>query len=462
MSTHASAVPAAKLRSMMRGEVIVPGDPTYDDARKVWNGDIDRRPALIARCASVDDVRAALAFGLAQGLRIVVKSGGHSLPGHCIADGALMIDLRPMNKVEVDVANRRATVQGGAIWSEVDAPTQAAGLGVTGGHVSHTGVAGLTLGGGIGHLMRKHGLVVDNLESAEIVTADGRVLRASATENEDLFWAIRGGGGNFGIATEFVIKLVPVGPIVLGGLAFWAPDKGPELLQRYREFCKTCPDELTTILVHLYAPPFEFVPKAVQMTPGYALIAVGTDIPLAEQALKELRGFGPPLFDIIGPMPYLAVQGMLDPAQPPGTKTYAKSHYLPALTDQAMAAFHAGAMAMPAGPSAAFLLQMGGAVARVSEDATAFGGRNAAFQTLFLGVWEDDAGRPVSMKWVRDLWDSLVPSARGAYVNLADDLDEAALKVTYGEAKFARLQKLKAKYDQGNVFNLNQNIRPQA
>ena len=460
MSTHASAVPAAKLRSLMQGEVIAPNDPAYDEARKVWNGDIDRRPALIARCTCVEDVRVALKFGLANGLPIAVKSGGHSLPGHCIADGALMIDMRPMNRVEVDAANRRATVQGGAIWSEVDAPTQAAGLAVTGGHVSHTGVAGLTLGGGIGHLMRKHGLVIDNLESAQIVTADGRVLRASATENEDLFWAVRGGGGNFGIATEFVIRLAPVGPMVLGGLAFWAPEKGPELLRRYRELCKQCPDELTTIIVHLYAPPFEFVPKDVQLTPGYALIAVGTDVGIAEAALKELRAFGPPLFDIIGPMPYLAVQGMLDPAQPPGTKTYAKSHYLPELSDAAMVAFHAGALAMPPGASAAFLLQMGGAVSRVAEDATSFGGRDAAFQTLFLGVWDEDAGRPASVKWVRDIWSSLTPCAHGAYVNLADNLDEAALKVTYGDTKYARLQKLKAKYDPNNIFNLNQNIKP--
>ena len=462
MSTHASAVPVEKLRASMRGEVITPGDATFDEARKVWNGDIDRRPAVIARCTSVEDVRVALAFGRANGLQVAVKSGGHSLPGHSIADGALMLDLRPMNKVSVNEVTRRATIQGGAIWSEVDAPAQAHGLAITGGHVSHTGVAGLTLGGGIGHLMRKFGLVIDNLESAEVVTADGRVLRASATENEDLFWAIRGGGGNFGIVTEFVVRLAPLGPMVLGGLAFWGPDKGPELMRRYRDFCKTCPDEVTTILVHLCAPPFDFVPKDVQLTPGYALIAVGTDIAIAEQALQELRTFSPPLFDIIGPMPYLAVQGMLDPAQPPGTKAYSKGHSVADLSDDVIAAVHAGASAMPLGTSALFMIQMGGAVARVAEDATAFGGRNSGFQLLFLGSWAEDAQRPAIVHWARNAWASLEPYASGAYTNLSDTQDEAALKVTFGAAKYAKLQKLKAKYDPDNVFNLNQNIKPVA
>jgi len=218
----------------MRGQVLLRGDSGYDEARKIWNGDIDRRPAIIVRCAGVEDVKAAVACARARGISIAVRAGGHSLPGHSVADGALMLDLRDMNKVTVDAAARRAVVQGGAIWSDVDAATQPHGLAVTGGHVTHTGVAGLTLGGGIGHLMRKLGLTIDNLLSAQVVTADGQVLRASATENPDLFWAIRGGGGNFGIATEFELKLAPVGPIVLGGLAFWAAEKGPELIRRYR------------------------------------------------------------------------------------------------------------------------------------------------------------------------------------------------------------------------------------
>ena len=234
MATRESDLFAGELKQSMRGQVLARGDSGYDEARKIWNGDIDRRPALIARCASVEDVKAAVAFGRARGMSIAVRSGGHSLPGHSVADGALMLDLRDLNKVSVDTAARRAVVQGGAVWSDVDAAAQAHGLAVTGGHVTHTGVAGLTLGGGIGHLMRKLGLTIDSLISAQIVTADGRALRASATENPDLFWAIRGGGGNFGIATEFEFSLAPLGPTVLGGLAFWAPDKGPELMRRYR------------------------------------------------------------------------------------------------------------------------------------------------------------------------------------------------------------------------------------
>ncbi|MBI5837508.1 MAG: FAD-binding oxidoreductase [Candidatus Eisenbacteria bacterium] len=444
----------------MSGTVISPADKTYDEARKIWNGDVDRRPAVIARCASVEDVRAALAFGRSRGLQIAVKAGGHSLPGHSLADDALLIDLRPMNKVSIDATARRATVQGGAIWSEVDVPAQEHGLAVTGGHVTHTGVAGLTLGGGIGHIMRKFGLVVDNLLSAQIVTADGRVLKASEKENPDLFWAIRGGGGNFGIVTEFEFRLAPLGPTVLGGLAFWAPEKGPELMRRYREFCKTAPDEVTTLLVHLCAPPFDFVPKDVQHKPGYALVVAGTDVAVAERAVKEMRSFAPPLFDVIGPMPYLALQGMFDPALPHGTQTYLKGHYLQEMSDDAIRVIHERAAKMPAGRSQVFIAQMGGAVARVADEATSFGGRDAAFQTFAIGIWEDPADRTATVDWVRGYWDAMQPYAHGAYVNLSSEQDQASLRTTYGDAKFARLQRIKAKYDPENVFRLNQNIEP--
>ena len=459
MATQVSEAAIERLRASMRGEVITPGHEAYDEARKIWNGDVNRRPTVIARCTNVDDVKAALAFGRTSRLRIAVKCGGHSVPGHSIADDALMIDLRKMNRVSVDAAARRATVQGGAIWSEVDAATQAHSLAVTGGEVSHTGVAGLTLGGGIGHVMRKFGLVVDNLLSAQIVTADGRVLQASSTENDDLFWAIRGGGGNFGIATEFVFKLTPLGPTVLGGLAFWAPDKGPALLRRYREFCKSCPDEVRTELAYLHAPPFDFVPKDVQLKPGYAFVVAGTDVAIAERAVKEMRSFGPPLFDIIGPMPYLALQTMFDPALPPGTRTYLKGHNVHELGDDLIQAFCAQTAKMPPG-SMVFVIQMGGAVARVPEDETAFGGRSAAFQTLFVGIWDDPAEKAATVQWTRGSWDALVPFAHGAYVNLSDTQDESALRITYGTQKYAKLQRIKAKYDPDNVLSLNQNIKP--
>jgi len=460
MAMQASETAIEKLRESMRGEVITPGHETYNEARKIWNGDVDRSPAVIVRCENVEDVKTALAIGRASGLPIAVKCGGHSVPGHSIADGALMIDLRRMNKVVVDAEARRATVQGGAIWSEVDAATQAHSLAVTGGEVSHTGVAGLTLGGGIGHVMRKFGLVVDNLLSAEIVTADGRVLRASPAENDDLFWAIRGGGGNFGIVTEFEFKLWPLGPLVLGGLAFWAPDKGPELMRHYREFCKDCPDEVRTELAYLHAPPFDFVPKDVQLKPGYAFVVAGTDVAVAERAVKKMRSFGPPLFDIIGPMPYLGLQAMFDPALPPGTKSYLKGHYVNELSDDLIRELHDWTGKMPPGRSMVFVIQMGGAVARVPEDATAVGGRSAAFQTLFVGIWDDPSEKPTRVQWTRGIWDALVPFAHGAYVNLSDNQDEAALRITYGARKYARLQSIKAKYDPDNLFRLNQNIKP--
>jgi hypothetical protein len=451
----------AKLRGSVKGRVLTAGDAGYDDARKVWNGDIDRKPAGIVACSGVEDVQASIAFARANGVPIAVRSGGHSMSGQSMADGALVLDMRAMNAVTVDAGAKRARVQGGAVWADVDGATQKHGLAVTGGHVTHTGVAGLTLGGGVGHLHRKLGLVVDNLVSAQVVTADGRVLRASEKENEDLFWAIRGGGGNFGVATEFELKLSEIGPIVLGGLAFWAPDKGPELMRRYEELCKTLPDEVTTILAYLHAPPFDFVPKDVQLTPGYALVAVGTDIEKAQAAIKDIRAFSPPAFDVIGPMPYLAVQGLFDPALPHGTKCYMKAHYLEGFDADTIATVQAQTAKMPPGFSQMICIQMGGAVARVPDEMTAFGGRTAKFQAMFLGIWQDGAQRPACVEWVRGVWGALAPRAnRGVYVNLADDLDEATLKATYGAEKYARLQRVKAKYDPENVFHYNQNIPP--
>jgi FAD/FMN-containing dehydrogenase len=309
--------------------------------------------------------------------------------------------------------------------------------------------------------MRKLGLVIDNLESVQVVTADGRALRASTTENEDLFWAVRGGGGNFGIATEFELRLHPIGPIVLGGLAFWSRDQGPELLKRWGAFCKTAPDEVTTILAYLHAPPFDFVPKEVQLKPGYALVAVGTDIAKAQDAIASLRAFGPPLFDIIGPMPYLAVQGMFDPALPHGTKAYFKGLCLDEMSDEIIRTVHENTAKMPPGHSQMLIMQLGGAVARVPADTTAFSARKAAFQTAFAGIWDGDGQRPTAVQWARDFTSSMdVHAHGGSYVNFAQDLDEAAVRTAYGAENYAKLQRVKAKYDPENVFRLNQNIKP--
>jgi hypothetical protein len=460
MATPVHEAALSKLRQTMRGDLITEGHASYDEARKVWNGDIDRRPAVIARCTSVDDVRAALAFARTNELRVAVRSGGHSWPGHCIADDAMVIDLRRMNDVHVDASKRLARVQAGAVWAEVDAATFPHGLAMTGGHVTHTGVAGLTLGGGVGHLMRKFGLTIDALESAQLVTADGRLVTASASENDDLFWAIRGGGGNFGIVTEFTFRLAPLGPEILGGLAFWAPADGPALLRRWRDFTHACPDEVTTVLAYLHAPPLDAVPEPVRLKPGYALVVAGTDIPLAERTVKDLRAFGPSQFDLIGPMPYAVQQSLIDPAMPHGTRSYIKAHYLYETSDATLDAIHAQALRMPPGRSQIINIQMGGAVARVPEDATAFGGRKAACNAMFVGIWDEDHERSRVVDWVRGAYEALQPWSQGAYVNLSDAQDESTLKMTYGAAKYARLQRIKAKYDPTNVFCLNQNITP--
>jgi FAD/FMN-containing dehydrogenase len=452
-----------EFRRKLTGPVITPDDAEYDEARKIWNADIDRRPAVIAKCRNVADVQAALSFARKEGLPVAVRSGGHSFPGHSVADGALVIDLRQINEVTLDAAARRVTVGGGAVWSEVDGATVPHGLAVTGGHVTHTGVAALTLGGGLGHLMRGFGLSSDNLVNAEIVTADGRVLQASETENPDLFWAIRGGGGNFGIATKLEFRLHPMPPTVFGGLIFYAPENGPNLMRLYNDICKTMPDQVTTILAYLHAPPLPFVPEPVQFKPGYAVIAVRTDQAIGEKVLAPLREFGPPLFEMIAPLPYPAVQSLFDPALPPGTKGYLNGHYFDEISEDLISAIHTHTAQMPPGHSQMLMLELGGAVARVPEDATAFGGRQAGFLSMFVGIWEETGDRGPAVAWARGFTqDTERLSLGGTYVNLADEMNETKLVTSYGRAKYEKLAKLKAKYDPENVFRLNQNIKPKA
>ena len=452
-----------ELRRTLSGQVITPEDAEYDEARKVWNGDIDRRPAAIAMCRNVADVQAALGFARKEGLPIAVRSGGHSFPGHSVADGALVIDLRQINQVSLDPAAQRVTVGGGAVWSEVDAVTVPQGLAVTGGHVTHTGVAALTLGGGMGHLMRGFGLSSDNLLHAEIVTADGRVLQASETENPDLFWAIRGGGGNFGIATRLEFQLHPMPETVFGGMVFYSPENGPELMRRYNEICKTMPDQVTTILAYLHAPPFPFVPPEVQFKPGYAVIAVCTDQAIGEKILAPLRKFGPPLFEMIAPLPYPAVQSLFDPALPPGTKGYLNGHYFKDLSEDLIKSVHSHTAQMPPGHSQMLILQLGGAVGRVPEGKTSFGGRQAQYLSMFVGIYEETGDRAPVVAWARGFTaDTEKLSMGGSYVNLSDEMNETKLANSYGRETYEKLVKLKAKYDPENVFRLNQNIRPRA
>lgn len=459
---QAPEYPVDQLRAALSGEVVTPEDGGYDDARKVWNADIDRRPAAVARCRSTEDVRTALAWGRKNNLPIAVRSGGHSWPGHSVADGALVIDLRGLNEVSIDPAARRAVVGGGAVWSEVDGACAPHGLAVTGGHVSHTGVAGLTLGGGAGHLMRAYGLSVDNLLSAEVVTAGGQVLTASPSENSDLFWAIRGGGGNFGIATRFEFRLHPLGQTVYAGLVFWAPENGPELMRLYNRACKEMPDSVNTIFAYLHAPPFPFVPEPVHFKPGYAIVVVATDEAAGRKVMEPLLAFGPPLFQMLDVMPYhSAVQTLFDPALPWGTKSYLKSHYFAEYSDEVIAVIHANTAKMPPGHSQMLNLQLGGALARVPDDETAFGGRTAGFQFMAGGIWEEAGDRGPVVDWVREFSAAMEPFATaGTYINLADTESEERLKASYGREKFAKLAALKAKYDPENVFRLNQNIKP--
>ncbi len=464
MQIQVPATSVDELRRKFAGVVITPVQPEYDDARKVWNADIDRRPAVIAECRNVADVQAALNFARAAGLTVAVRSGGHSFPGHSVADGAVVIDLRKINDVSVDPAKKRVTVGGGAVWSEVDDATSKHGLAVTGGHVSHTGVAALTLGGGLGHLMRAFALASDNLISAEIVTADGRVLQASETENPDLFWAIRGGGGNFGIATRLEFQLHEMPPTVFGGLIFWAPENGPELMRIYNDTCKTMPDDVNTILAYLHAPPFPFVPEQYHFKPGYAVIAVALDQAVGERVLGPLRAFGPPLFEMLAPLPYHpAIQTLFDPALPPGTKAYINGHYFTELSGDLIKAIHEQTAQMPAGHSQMLFLQLGGAMGRVPEDKTAFGGRGAGFLSMFVGIWEEAGDRAPTVAWSRGFTQATEPLSQGStYINLADTQSEDRVIRGYGRAKYDKLARVKAKYDPENVFRLNQNIRPKA
>jgi catechol 2,3-dioxygenase-like lactoylglutathione lyase family enzyme len=450
------------LRAEVAGEIILPGDTHYERHRRVWNADFDRRPAMIVRAVRLQDVVAALAYARSTGLEVTVRGGGHSFCGQSVADGALMIDLRRMSQIMVNPNTRRARVQGGATWGEVDKVTQVHGLAVTGGQVSHTGVAGLTLGGGLGYAMRAYGLTIDHLLSAEVVTADGRVVRASADENEDLFFGLRGGGGNFGIVTEFEFRLNPLGPTVLGGHLGWSREQGPEFLLKYMEFLKTCPDELMTTLIYLNMPPLPFIPPALRKKPGWIVSVCGIDIAKAEAALTMLRGCGPPRFDVVQPMPYLAVQSFLDKAEPFGTRLYGKSHFFNEITEELLLTLHEQFADLPSPETKVFSLQMGGAVKRIRDEEMAFTGREAAMAMMFGSEWKNDGDKERCIAWVRRVWRATEKFSRGTYNNFSRHLDEETLKTMHGADKYRKLQLLKTKYDPQNVFHWNHNIKPLA
>jgi FAD/FMN-containing dehydrogenase len=450
-------------RSGFGGEVVVPGDPTYDEVRAVWNGEFDKRPAVIARCQKTEDIVEAVRFARESGLPLAVRGGGHSLAGLSSCDDGIMPDLSLMREVQVDPTTRTAIVQPGATWADFDAATQAHGLSSTGGLISHTGVAGLTLGGGIGWLMRKYGLAADNLSAAEVVTADGSVVRASNSDEPELLWGLRGGGGNFGVVSSFEFRLHPVGPMVLGGLMAFPLDQGRAVLQTYRTWAAELPDEFTTMAAVITAPPAPFVPAELvgQKVVGIPGAWCG-DVDTGMAALAPMRALKPAI-DVFGPMPYAALQGMLDEGAPKGIHAYTRSGYAADLSDGLIDAVieHGAKMTSPF--SQFHFHQMGGAVARVGEDDTAFGNRRAAYAYTINAMWlePDEDGRHEAAN--RAAFEAFAPySTGGVYVNFLGNEGGARVRAAYSDAKYERLANLKRTYDPDNLFRLNQNIEPAA
>jgi FAD/FMN-containing dehydrogenase len=454
------------LRSTVAGAVIVPGDPGYDTARSLWNGSFDRRPAVIVCCACSADVAAALAFGQSSGLEISVRGGGHSYSGASAGNDGLTIHLGAMSRVTVAPQRRRARVGGGATWAEVDAATQAHGLAVTGGVVSSTGVGGLTLGGGMGWLSNRHGLTIDRLESAEVVLADGRTVRASSSENPDLFWAVRGGGGNFGVVTEFEYRLHPIGPEVHLGLLFWEIERGVDGLRACRDVMSTLPADYGVLIGGaLSAPEAPFVPPEHQGKVGHALLVAGFGSAQEHaRALAPVREACPPLFEFVSPLPYTALQKMFDDENPYGIRGYDKAIYLTELTDEAITVMTERATEKrdPATFMPVFALH--GAVTEISDDATAYGGlRTPHYMVDASAVSADAEVFAADRTWVRSVWDALRPLSAnaGSYVNFISELDDdERVRASYGPAKYGRLAQIKTTYDPGNLFHRNANIKP--
>ena len=452
------------LRLRLSGTVVTAGDPGYDVARSVWNGEIDRYPAVVVRPARPTDVAAALEFARVNGLDVSVRGGGHNYGGAAVVDQGLCIDLSSLNAITVDPGARTARVGGGATWAAVDAATQEHALAVPGGTISHTGVGGLTLGGGFGWLSGKHGLTCDNLLSAEIVTANGDVLRASADEHPDLFWALRGGGGNFGVVTEFEFRLHPVGPIVHLGLFFWGLDDGVPALRLVREIMAAMPQETGLLVAGLNAPPAPFVPAEHHFKPGYALMIAGfSGQEKHAEVVEQVRRGHPALFEFVTPIPYVELQKMLDEAAPWGILGYEKAVYADGFTDEVIDVITTQLPRKTSPLSIMPIFAMNGALTEPADDATAFGGpRRDGILVNINGLAPEPGLFATDRTWAKEFWAELVPhsSNAGGYVNFMADYEEDRVRVSYGAAKYARLARIKATYDPGNVFHHNANIRP--
>src|SRR3954452_4509481 len=452
-----------ELAESLRGSVLREGDATYDDARTGWNGIFhEARPELVVQAAGTADVIEAVRFARSAGLELAVKGGGHSVPGFSTIDGGMLIDLAPMDGVRVDPKARRVVVQGGARWRDVDAETQAFGLVVTGGLVSDTGVAGFTLGGGIGHLMRKHGLAIDNLVSADLGTADGCFRHVSADEDAELFWGLRGGGGNFGVVTAFEFALHNVGPMVYGGPIFFAGEDTEAVLAAYAEWTGSgLPDDISAFANVLVAPPVPFLPEEHHGKQICAVIFCHSgDHAEGEKLLAPIRAAATPIADLGGPIPYAALNSLIDGLFPKGGRYYMRAGYLQGLSPEAIASIVATYLSTPLPGSEIHVHDLGGAVGRVSESATAFGDRSAPYALNIVGTWQDAGDDDANLAWLREAGARLDEFCTGAvYSNFMGSEGDERTKSAYGE-KLPRLQALKRAWDPDNVFNRNQNVKP--
>ena len=450
-----------EFQAHFRGEVLVPGDASYDEVRQIWNAMIDRRPALIARCGSPADVVQAVKFARTHDLLVSIRGGGHNIAGNAVCDDGLMIDLSPMKGVQVDPQARRAMVEPGCTLADFDAAAQAHGLATPVGINSTTGVAGLTLGGGFGWLSRKYGMTIDNLLSAEVVTADGKQVHASETENSDLFWGLRGGGGNFGVVTRFDFRLHPVGPDLLTGLIVFPFDQAKSVLTKFARFTETMPDDLNVWMVTRKAPPLPFLPEAVHGKEIVVLaVCYAGDPAEGAKLIAPLRGFGTAHGEHIGVQPYTAWQQAFDPLLTPGARNYWKSHNFATLGEGAIDTIIEYAGKLPSPQCEIFVGTIGGQTARVAPEAMAYSSRDARYVMNVHGRWESADDDECGIAWAREFFAKAQPFAsRGAYINFLTEEESDRIAFAYG-ATYQRLVELKKKYDPTNLFRMNQNIKP--
>ncbi len=446
----------------LEGRLTWPSDPGYDQARAVFNAMFDRRPAVIVRCQDPDDVVHALAYARTTGSLVTVYGGGHGVTGAAVADGAVCIDLRGMRGVEIDPVAQVARVGGGCTWGEFDAAAQQHGLAVTGGRVPSTGVTGLALGSGSGWLERSLGYTCDNLLAAEVVTADGRVVTASEESNPDLFWGLRGGGGNFGVVTQMTLRLHPVGPIVLGGMLLYPAAEAQNVLRHWTTFMETAPDEVGGAVAFITAPPADFVPQELRGQPAVGVIVCyHGDVEQGQQVLGSLLGYGTPAVTMVQPMPYLAVQQLIEGGNPHGMRNYWSADFYEELPEEALETLCA-ASTRPVSPMTQIIIvRGGGAIAKTPEDATAFGNRAAKYNIHYLSMWPDPGQDEANIGFTRGILETMKPwSTGGVYLNYIGDEGRARVRSAFSTQKWERLQSLKRSWDPDNVFRHNQNIPP--